>query len=291
MSVALVTATAVDLDADLAPLLEALARSGIEACAACWDDTSVDWRRFALVILRSTWDYTLRYEAFIDWLDDTERATQVLNPSSVVRWNTDKRYLRDLQRRGHPVVPTAFVDPSAPTAVQVGSLGERLVVKPVVGAGARDAAHHSSPDEAERHVARLVGQGRATMVQPYIDGIDVDGETGLVYFDGVFSHSFRKTAMLRPDAAPSAHLYSDEEITPRDAAADERAVADAVVADCARDLLYARVDLVRGPGRSPLVLELELAEPSFFVAVAPGAEDRFARAVAKRLDRLSRAGH
>jgi glutathione synthase/RimK-type ligase-like ATP-grasp enzyme len=290
MSVALVTASAVDLDVDLAPLLGALMRLGVEATAERWDDTDVDWRCFALVILRSTWDYTLRYGAFIDWLDETERAALVLNPSTVVRWNTDKRYLRDLQRRGHPVVPTVFADSRPPSATELGRIGERLVVKPVVGAGARDAAQHSSPIEAQRHAARLLEEGRAAMVQPYIGGIDVAGETGLVYFDGVFSHSFRKAAMLRPDAAPSAHLYSDEEITPREAATDERAVADAVVADCARDLLYARVDAVRGPDGSPLVLELELAEPSFFVAVAPGSGDRFARAVARRLDGLGSAG-
>ena len=286
MSVALVTASAVDLDVDLAPLLEALARRGIGATAACWDDAGVDWHGFELVILRSTWDYTLRYEAFVDWLDQTERAVQVLNPSSVVRWNTDKRYLRDLRQRGHPVVPTTFVEPKHSTVVRLDGFGEQLVVKPVIGAGARDAAHHSSPSEAARHLDRLLSEGRAAMVQPYLANVDANGETGLVYFEGVFSHSFRKSAMLRPDAAPSPRLYSDEEIAARDAGADERAVADAVVADCAGDLLYARVDLVRGPSGSPLILELELAEPSFFVSVAPGAADRFAHAVARRLERL-----
>src|SRR5438445_10062786 len=115
MSVALVTAAAVDLDMDLAPLLAALTRIGVEATAACWDDTGVDWQRFALAVLRSTWDYTLRYQAFLEWLAHTERETTVLNPPSVVRWNTDKRYLADLQRHGHPVVPTTFVDSSPPT--------------------------------------------------------------------------------------------------------------------------------------------------------------------------------
>jgi hypothetical protein len=45
-------------------------------------------------------------------------------------------------------------------------------------------------------------------------------------------------------------------------------------------LLYARVDLL--PGDEPALLELELTEPSLFFAHAPGAAERFARAVLAR---------
>jgi glutathione synthase/RimK-type ligase-like ATP-grasp enzyme len=287
--VALVTARAVGLDPDLAPLVESLDRIGIEPASECWDDPAVDWRRYDLAILRSTWDYALHRERFVAWLSETERRVPVLNPSPIVRWNTDKHYLRDLRERGHPVVPTTFIDPDGSYQRPLRSLADQLVVKPAIGAGARDAARHSTLSEAERHVAGLLGEGRAVMVQPYLPDIDAHGESGLVYFEGVFSHSFRKSAMLRSDAAPSQQLYSDEEIALRDASADERRVADALVDDCGRDLLYARVDVVRGPDASPLVLELELTEPSFYFAVAPGSAARFARAVAGRLARLGPA--
>jgi hypothetical protein len=43
--------------------------------------------------------------------------------------------------------------------------------------------------------------------------------------------------------------------------------------------LYARVDLLPGPDGAPLLLELELAEPSLFLATDPDAAARTAGAL------------
>ena len=62
------------------------------------------------------------------------------------------------------------------------------------------------------------------------------------------------------------------------------AVVVLAIAACGgAELLYGRVDLVPGPKDEPLVLEVELAEPSYFVAHAPESADRFAAAVERRL--------
>jgi hypothetical protein len=47
-----------------------------------------------------------------------------------------------------------------------------------------------------------------------------------------------------------------------------------------RDQLYARVDLLPSPD-GPVVVELELTEPSLFLAHSAGAPDRFAAAIAE----------
>ena len=278
-TVALATSSAVDEDVDLNPLLESLHKIGIEASGQCWDNRRVDWAQYALVVLRSTWDYVARYTEFVQWLEDTERRVPILNPPAVVRWNIDKHYLRDLQQHGLPVVPTNFVEPSALQSVRLPEFTGGIVVKPVIGAGGKDAGCYFSPAKAEQHLAWLLSQGRGAMIQPYLSEIEANGETGLVYFAGEFSHAFRKSALLRAEAPPSTQLFIPEEITPRVAAPDERAVADAVVVAFARHLLYARVDLVRDANESPRILELELTEPSFFVETAPESADRFANAV------------
>jgi len=281
--VALVTATAaLGADIDLEPLLHALGRARIEADAPCWDDPDVAWAEYDLAVLRSPWDYVERYEEFIGWIEATEDHVRVLNPSSVVRWNTDKHYLADLAQRGLPVVPTEFFRPGQARPRLSGRTGD-LVVKPAISAGSRDTMWHSDPGAAEAHAGELLAAGRAVMVQPFLDGITTYGETGLVYFDGAFSHAFRKAPILALDAPPTDGFFAHEEITPRVPTDAERRVGDAAIASCDADLLYGRVDLVPGPDGQPLVMELELAEPSYFVDQAPGSADRFAAALARRL--------
>jgi O-ureido-D-serine cyclo-ligase len=281
--VALVTATAaLGTDVDLEPLLDALGRAGIEADVPCWDNRDVAWASYDLAVLRSPWDYVERYEEFLGWIEATENHVRVLNRSSVVRWNTDKHYLADLAQRGLPVVPTEFFRPGEARPRLAGHTGD-LVVKPVISAGSRDTMWHSDPGTAETHAGELLAAGRAVMVQPFLDGITTYGETGLVYFDGAFSHAFRKAPILTLDAPPTDEFFAHEEITARVPSDAERQLADAAIASCDADLLYGRVDLVPGPDGQPLVMELELAEPSYFVGHAPGSADRFAAAVAKRL--------
>jgi hypothetical protein len=115
--------------------------------------------------------------------------------------------------------------------------------------------------------------------------VDERGETALLYFGGAFSHAIAKGPILRRAGAPVAGLFAPEEISPREPTDRERGVADRVVAWLADRCggaapAYARVDLVEGPGGGPLVLEVELAEPSLFLLHAPGAAERLVAALA-----------
>jgi len=282
--VALVTAEAVKPphhDPDMKPSLAALRKLKIDASAACWDDPHVRWEEFDLAVLRSTWDYVDRYEEFFDWLTSAERRVRVLNPSPIVKWSTNKRYLEDLKKRDMAVVETWFIEPDDP--IEIPDLPE-LVVKPAIGAGARDAARHASADDALEHVRRLLDDERTAMVQPYLSSIDHRGETGLVFFNGVFSHAFKKKVLLPSAARFSDELYAKEKIKRRKPDADELALAESVVEAYAKDLLYARVDVVRDSTDKAVVLEVELAEPSFFLRTTCGrAAKTFARAVEQRL--------
>jgi len=285
--VALVTCAEVsDLDPDDAPLVPALADRRISAEPAAWDDPSVDWSVFDLAVLRSTWDYAGRLAEFLAWSQGVPR---LANAADVVRWNTDKRYLRELAAAGVPIVPTAFAEPGE--QLDLPPSGE-FVVKPVVSAGGRDTARYATGEVAlaAEHVAELHEAGRAVMVQPYLSGVDVAGESALLYLGGTYSHSVRKGALLTGSDRAVAGLYREESISARMARPDELAVAEqalAAVPGGADSLLYARVDLLPGPDGAPLLLELELTEPSLFLSHASGAAGRLADAVAAAVMRAA----
>jgi glutathione synthase/RimK-type ligase-like ATP-grasp enzyme len=263
-------------DEDFPALVTALVDRGIEAVPAVWDDTAVDWRRFDLVVVRSTWDYAERRGDFLAW---AERLPRVLNPPAVLRWNTDKHYLRRLERAGIPVVPTRFVEPGESFEAPEG----RYVVKPAVSAGARYSASYESGEDARAHVAHLHELDRSVMIQPYLEGVDAQGETALIYLGGEYSHTVRKTALLRPGMTPGDALYLEEDLRPATPTESERRVADRALRALASDsLLLARVDLLP-TSEGPVVLEVELTEPSLWLGYAAGATERFADAVAAQL--------
>lgn len=250
-----------------------------------WDDPRVEWDDYDLVVLRSTWDYTERRDAFVAWCERV--GPRLHNPPEVVRWNSDKRYLADLGSAGLPVVPTTFLDPSRPLDPLPVPSGP-CVVKPAVSAGSRNTARHDGRASAADHAHRLLSEGRVVMVQPYIAGVDIAGETALLYYDGVFDHAIRKGPMLLSGAAAVEGLFAPEAMEPRTPRAAEIAVGDAVIAEVQRRfgrLLYARVDLL---GEQPAVLELELIEPSLFLGHSDGAAGRFAETVTRRATRARR---
>ncbi|MFO1400928.1 MAG: hypothetical protein U1F30_06910 [Steroidobacteraceae bacterium] len=280
-----------ELDEDLPPLLGALAARRLPAEVVEWDDAGVDWSRYALALLRSTWDYTQRLPEFLAWCERAAALTRLHNPLEVVRWNVDKHYLGELARRGLAVVPGHYVEPGEPAAAALGEFLARhaepeLVVKPCVGAGSRDAQRHGRGDTGAitAHIERLLAAGRSVLLQPYLARVDAQGETALVHFDGAFSHAIRKAALLQRGSEPTRALFAPEKIERRAAAEDERALAARVLAALPfATPLYARVDLIRDAAGAPCVLELELTEPSLFFDHAPGAAERLVAALAARL--------
>ena len=274
------------LDADERSLIPALDAFGLIAEPRIWDDPSVRWDDVQLVVVRSTWDYSRRRDAFLSWCAAVPR---VLNSVPILTWNTDKTYLRDLEAAGIPTVPTVWIGSD--------SHGGRfdlpegpLVVKPTVSSGAQNTARYGPSDQAAAgaHIERLLADGLEVMVQPYVSSVDSDGEAGLIYIDGVFSHSIRKGPLLRAPGSSTDQLWAVEDISVRPPDADERAVAEATL-DALRwpreELLYARVDMVRGGDGAPMLLELELAEPSLFLGLGDGAAVRLAGAIARRVGR------
>jgi glutathione synthase/RimK-type ligase-like ATP-grasp enzyme len=269
-------------DGDDAAVVPALTELGFSVSWAAWD-SGADFAAADAVILRATWDYAERRAEFLDWC---ESVPALYNPAAVVRWNTDKVYLTELLDAGLAVVPTTLVSPG--DAARFPS--SDFVVKPSVGAGSRGAARFAAGADASAHVAALHAGGHTALIQPYQSSVDTEGELALVYLGGVYSHAFAKGAMLGSTMDDSG-LYLAEQLAKAEPPADAVALAEDVL-DAASallgilraELLYARVDLVRGADGKPLLLELELAEPSLgFRQTDPAAAMRFASAVRQQL--------
>ena len=270
-----------DLDVDEQLLLAPLADAGVHATVAIWDDTDVDWARFDLVVVRSTWDYAGQLDAFLAWARSVDR---LANPADVLTWNTDKRYLRELDAAGVPVVDTEWLEPG--DLISLPPSGE-IVVKPAVSAGSLDTGRYDLARQehhrlATAHAERLLDAGRTVMVQPYLAAVDVDGERSLLFVGGAFSHSATKSAMLAGPHEATDALFRAETITAHLATDAELALARATLAAVPGSdrLLYARVDLVDDDRGAARVLEVEVTEPSMFMGESPGSAERFAAAIA-----------
>lgn len=292
-SIALVTAAAArDLDEDMPPLESALHNVGADVVIAEWDRPH-EWSRFDVALLRSPWDYPQRYAEFLAWAEAVSRETKLHNPLAVVKWNSDKHYLADLAAKQVPTVQTMFIEPCEPPDRRIAELlsqpdVEEFVVKPAVGGGSIDAQRfgRDETEDAARHALRMLSEQRSVLLQPYMSRVDEFGETALMYFAGEFSHAIRKGPLLKRREGPASGLFAKEAIVARvPDAAELRLGSQVLQAIPFETPLYARVDLIRDRQGDPVILELELLEPSLFFPFADGSADKFAAAVMKKAKR------
>ena len=265
------------LDEDGVGVVAGFARLGVQAVPLVWSDLTAPFDAFDATVIRTCWDYVPVRDEFLCFV---ERQRIVRNTAPTIAWNTDKRYLRDLAASGFPVPASLFIAPGESAELFEG----RLVVKPTVGAGSRGARRFEAHErlEAESHVDALHREGATALIQPYLDAVDHYGEAALIFFGGEFSHSVNKAAMLEAGgvgrALDATGLAFAEKITAHVATNEELDLALAVVASLEEVPPYARVDLLPS-ANGPVVVELELVEPSLFFAFTTGGEDRYARAV------------
>jgi glutathione synthase/RimK-type ligase-like ATP-grasp enzyme len=274
-------------DADVALLSQVASAHGIETTVADWRDASITWNDFDAVLVRNTWDYTWHLEEFLGWAISIP---SILNPASVIAWNTDKRYLDDLAALGIATIETTYLIDAQEAEDFTFNHGGAFVMKPTVGAGAMGAERFDEGETARAvdHAKALIAQGKVVMVQPYLPLVERDHETAVILFDGWPSHAIAKGPMLIVDSLDRSRLFRDEQISARVAGGAEIELAvrahGAVVSHLGleRPLLYARIDIVPTE-TGPAVIECEVTEPSLFLGYDPGAVEHFVEALRRRL--------
>ncbi len=258
-----------------------LSQLGWEVRQVSWHAPHVDWNEFTAVVIRSPWDYHHHLADFFAVLEQIEASSaRLLNPLAIVRWNFDKSYLRELESKGVRIVPTVWK--TSPTLEDLASAikdfaSNELVIKPTIGAGARDTFRWK--DETETHVTGEIiasFQDRLAMIQPFVPNVVEIGEWSLFYFDGKYSH----TVLKKPK---KGDFRVQEEYGSRLRAMQplpiHLSLAEKSLAVINRDLAYARVDIVELPSGEPAIIELELIEPSLYFPYDEDSPNRFARAL------------
>ncbi|HYB43763.1 MAG TPA: hypothetical protein VEL75_18435 [Candidatus Methylomirabilis sp.] len=258
---------------------DCLRERGVEILAIPWDAPDVDWDAFEAVVIRSTWDYHLKVDAYAGWVRSfLSRPGRLWNPPRAVLDTLDKRYLIDLARKGVDVVPTEYVEAGAGQELLAvaGRHGwSEIVVKPAVSASARGTWRSSgdSPEGQERFAAQSLVQD--VLVQPFCPEVVSSGEWSIVFLGGEYSHAVLK----RPgegDFRVQRHFGG----SPLAAVPGARLIeqASAILAEIGGPLLYARVDGIERRGTF-LLMEVEVNEPYLFLSFSAEAPARFARAL------------
>lgn len=264
---------------DLAPddriFRNALIALGVSVRTCVWSDASVDWSASPVTVIRAAWDYPQHVAAFQTWISHVETRTSLINDAATVRWNMNKRYLAELERRGIAIVPTVFVD--AARAVDVAKECERndwsdVVIKPCIGGSSYGAARFRGAEIAGLGVAHTINltHGGEAMVQPYVREVDAAGERSYIFIDGDCTHAVRKVPFNS-----STVTTGEERIEPVE---EERSFARRALSALSERTSYARVDVVPTQ-RGPLLMELELIEPTLYFELEPRAADALARCV------------
>jgi glutathione synthase/RimK-type ligase-like ATP-grasp enzyme len=258
------------------PQSRPLLARGATVDAIRWTDAQ-DLRGYDLVLSLLAWGYHLCYEDWLSFLQCAQsEALPLVNPPELLRWNSDKAYLQELEAAGVPTVPTLSVDHlnEAALAAAYGVLGcEEVVVKPPVSAGATGTYRLR---QGEGACVPVEVHGQRMMVQPFLPSITAKGEYSLILFDGALSHAVVK----RPKAGDfrvQPHLGGTTERC--DPPAGSVALAEAALAAAPGQATYARIDMVEGAGGELMIMEMELVEPALFLAEAPEGTDAFVSAV------------
>ena len=272
------------LSADDQLLIQPLADRGINAQPGVWTDAEFDWPSIDGVVVRSCWDYHLKLDRFVRWVAALQRlGVKVWNTPETLVWNSNKTYLRDLERKGIAIVPTLWPENGFQLRERVREAGWRsVVVKPRVSATAYRTCVISAQNigEGQQQLDELMA-GPGAMVQQFIEGIQTKGEWSLIFFAGRFSH-----AVLKLPKDGDFRVQHDFGGTQKIADAPPFVLhaASRVIAAVDPTPLYARIDGVERDDEF-LLMELELIEPALFLKLDPLAPARFADAIAACLKR------
>lgn len=265
-------------------LQNVLAELGISSEQVPWSDPEADWSAYDCLLIKSTWDYFDFYPEFLAWIEQVQALNiPVLNSLEIVRWNSDKAYLHEIQDRGFDVIAGLSLaknqEISLPQILEAIPEGD-FVFKPKVSGGAKNTFRVARTQLADfEQKANELIQEEEFLVQPYISEVAEVGEYSMIFFNSTFSHAVLKSPAK--DDFRVQHYFGGQikAISPEPAML---ATAVELVKTFCQDSLYVRVDGVWRGGKFHL-MELEMIEPYLFLTEVPGAQERYKDALAERL--------
>ncbi|MCE9540767.1 MAG: hypothetical protein K8R85_16335, partial [Bacteroidetes bacterium] len=178
-------------------LLEFLKRKGLDIHREVWTNEEVNWLDYDLVLIKAPWDYHEHITAFYNWLDMLNNSSiPLLNPYEIIKWNSDKHYLKEISDSGLNIIPTVFLEINSSlqnTSIFQQLNSEKIIIKPCISGGAKNT-FVLTPDNIMLHqksIDDLLKQ-EAFLMQPFIKEIETEGEWSFLFFNGKYSHSVLK---------------------------------------------------------------------------------------------------
>lgn len=265
-------------------LIEPMKQFGWLAEEVSWRNKNINWSDYDAVIVRSTWDYQHDSEKFVEVLNKINSLTHLENDLELMKWNMNKKYLFDLEKKGVKIVTTLWenkFDRAKALSYFETLDSEEIIIKPNISASADNTFRLnknklvSSFDKLENIFA-----DREFMVQPFIKNIISEGEYSLFFFNGKLSHSVRKIPKENDFRVQEEHGGDIQPIT-----APEKVVvvAESIIKQLSTTPLYLRVDLVRVENDKFALMELELIEPSLYLNKDKEAPLRFVKAFLEKM--------
>ena len=263
-------------------LTSALEQSGFRVARTNWDNPNFDWTKTKHALFRTTWDYFDRFPEFSRWLDQTSKLTKFINPEALLRWNMDKHYLLELERKGILIPPTLFLEVGEKRSlaeIMRASGWEDFVLKPAVSGAARHTyrVRWGEAAEFESIFAELVAE-EAMLLQEFMTNVPIKGEVAFVVMAGKYTHAVLKRAKagdfrVQDDFGGTLHDYLPTE--------EEIEFAEAAVQACPSLPYYARVDVIWDNENRPCISELEMIEPELWFRREENAAKVLAEALKK----------
>lgn len=260
-------------------LKSALEKRGFEVSEPSWK-ADQDWSAFDLVLIRATWDYHLFRDEFLEKLAVIESSgTLLLNSLDIVSWNSDKRYLAELEKKGVKIVPTIFRDSLDSLTLEKAFLefGKKLIVKPVISANSLNTIITTREDKEALEVFKEA----PCMIQPFMENIKSMGEYSLYFYDGEFSHAIVKKPEEGDFRVQEDFGGTQQEIIPNE---ELLVTGKSIIKHLPEGTFYARVDLIPDSKRQYLLIELELIEPGMYFRFCKGSAENFANHIEGRLN-------
>jgi glutathione synthase/RimK-type ligase-like ATP-grasp enzyme len=247
-------------------LLFFLQQKGLQIDAVIWNDDTINWKNYDIILIKSPWDYHEKILSFYSWLENIKSlGIRMLNPIDIIKWNSNKRYLDDIFKAGLPVIPSIYLDKGTqiPTDNSLFSQlnTDKIVVKPCISAGANNTIIVDEVTIVQQSDAiNLLLSEDEYIVQPFVKEIS-EGEWSFIFFNRQYSHCALKVpkqgdfrvqhhhggSILYPDPKPQ-HIQQ----------------AEKYVQKFAKGTLYARVDAVVIDD-TLFLMEIELIEPYLFL--------------------------
>ena len=244
-----------------------------------WESKMIDWDQYKSVIIRSTWNYQEKYEDFIKVLNDINISNASLyNPIDIVEWNINKQYLKDLEEKKIPIVPSHWFKSFNFKEILKSFSNfdsKKLIIKPCISANA-DFTYVIEQHSVTNILNNLEDsfKNKEFVIQPFIENVIKEGEYSLIFFGDILSHVLLKTPKIGDFRVQEEHGGVLKSILKPEKGLIKFGFN--VIKNLPKKCLYSRVDIIRD-NNGFLLMEVELIEPSLFFNMNSKSAGNFAK--------------